>query len=88
MDRLGRGPSENLLELIVRSKDALRRSDRRIAEGMFDRPAAAVDMLARARRIQFCGYRGGPESSPRMHSRGVPSSACPAARPPTRIRCN
>ncbi len=44
MNRLGRGPSENLLELIVRSKDALRKSDQRVAEVVLDRPAEVVDM--------------------------------------------
>lgn len=44
MNRLGRGPSENLLELIVRCKDDLRKSDRRVAEVVLDRPAEVVDM--------------------------------------------
>ncbi len=44
MNRLTRGPSENLLELIVRSKDDLRKSDQRVAEVVLDRPAKVVDM--------------------------------------------
>ena len=44
MNRLSRGPSENLLELIVRSKDDLRKSDQRVAEVVLDRPAEVVDM--------------------------------------------
>ena len=44
MNRLSRGPSENLLELIVRAKEALRKSDQRVAEVVLDRPAEVVDM--------------------------------------------
>lgn len=48
MNRLAGGPGENLLEQIVRSMDELRKSDRRVAEVVLDRPVAVVDMtLAR-----------------------------------------
>ena len=38
------GDGDNLLELIVRCKDELRKSDRRVAEVVLDRPAEVVDM--------------------------------------------
>ena len=38
------GPSENLLELIVRYKEDLRKSDRKVAEVVLDRPAEVVEM--------------------------------------------
>jgi RpiR family carbohydrate utilization transcriptional regulator len=44
MKRLAGGPSGNLLELIVRAKDDLRKSDQRVAEVVLDRPVAVVDM--------------------------------------------
>ena len=44
MNRLAGGPSENLLELILRAKETLRKSDQRVAEVVLDRPAEVVDM--------------------------------------------
>ncbi len=65
---------DNLLEIIARAQDTLRKSDRRVAEVVLDRPAEVVDMtlaaLARAAGvseptvIRFCnaigcdGFRG------------------------------
>ncbi len=65
---------DNLLEIIARAQDGLRKSDRRVAEVVLDRPAEVVDMtlaaLARAAGvseptvIRFCnaigcdGFRG------------------------------
>lgn len=73
MDQLANGTGDNLLELIVRQKAELRKSDRRVAEVVLDRPGDVVDMtlatLAKAAGvseptvIRFCiaigceGYR-------------------------------
>ena len=51
-----RPTGDNLLEVIARAQDSLRKSDRRVAEVVLERPAEVVDMtlaaLARYRRRQ------------------------------------
>lgn len=44
MNKMTAGGSDNLLEEIVRLEDSLRKSDRRVARVVLDRPAEVVDM--------------------------------------------
>ncbi len=44
MDQVNGGAGDNLLELIVRQKPDLRKSDKRVAEVVLDRPGEVVDM--------------------------------------------